>query len=197
MATKSYIHALVPSKSWTGITCIIILAIMHPRPSHEQVAQPILLAPFQLNSSVHCIHHVDFFAGFDCMSSKKSSRILKDTIGLLDFNVQTNICFWFVYHWPGRQRRSITNYSLHIGTKDFTLPKTRNIGIIAHIDAGKQVIQTRHETEKTHKSIAGKTTTTERMLYYAGVTKRIGGKEGGWWWWWILLYLIYPIPYDN
>lgn len=28
--------------------------------------------------------------------------------------------------------------SMYIGTKDFTLPKTRNIGIIAHIDAGKQ-----------------------------------------------------------
>ncbi|KAG2234683.1 P-loop containing nucleoside triphosphate hydrolase protein [Thamnidium elegans] len=44
--------------------------------------------------------------------------------------------------------------------KDFTIPKTRNIGIIAHIDAGK-------------------TTTSERMLYYAGVTKRIGDIDDG------------------
>ncbi|CAO3614866.1 unnamed protein product [Mucor fragilis] len=45
-------------------------------------------------------------------------------------------------------------------SKDFTIPKTRNIGIIAHIDAGK-------------------TTTSERMLYYAGVTKRIGDIDDG------------------
>lgn len=60
-----------------------------------------------------------------------------------------------------------------IDSKDFTIPKTRNIGIIAHIDAGKK---------KQPKilyifliRLTGKTTTSERMLYYAGVTKRIGG----------------------
>lgn len=43
---------------------------------------------------------------------------------------------------------------------ELAIARTRNIGIVAHIDAGK-------------------TTTTERMLFYAGVVKRVGDVDSG------------------
>ncbi len=44
--------------------------------------------------------------------------------------------------------------------REFALEKTRNIGIMAHIDAGK-------------------TTTSERILYYTGINHKIGEVHDG------------------
>ena len=46
------------------------------------------------------------------------------------------------------------------GPKDVSLKNTRNIGIMAHIDAGK-------------------TTTTERILYYTGINRKMGETHDG------------------
>src|SRR5688572_3461209 len=47
-----------------------------------------------------------------------------------------------------------------LADKDLNLARIRNLGIVAHIDAGK-------------------TTTSEHVLYYAGATHSLGGVDEG------------------
>src|SRR5258706_8873056 len=52
------------------------------------------------------------------------------------------------------------NKSINATSRQYTLERTRNIGIAAHIDAGK-------------------TTTTERILFYTGLIHKIGDVDDG------------------
>jgi elongation factor G len=84
--------------------------------------------------------------------------ILKPHVLLLNFPKSASAVPFPRTRWHAIVSRS---YATHISPSEVPqTARTRNIGIIAHIDAGK-------------------TTTTERMLYYSGYTRRIGDVDDG------------------
>ncbi|KAL3474556.1 P-loop containing nucleoside triphosphate hydrolase protein [Aspergillus californicus] len=76
------------------------------------------------------------------------------------FHIHHTVKCWSPTHSEGLGRSKLQSFSTFTSRLQADLDRTRNIGIIAHIDAGK-------------------TTTTERMLYYSGFTRRIGDVDEG------------------
>ena len=62
--------------------------------------------------------------------------------------------------WPNLTEHLLTTGGKNMGDRSIELKNLRNIGIMAHIDAGK-------------------TTLTERILYYTGKTYKIGEVHDG------------------
>ncbi|KAJ5462925.1 hypothetical protein N7475_007869 [Penicillium sp. IBT 31633x] len=91
-----------------------------------------------------------FPPGMRCMSS----NLYKTPINLASKNS------FFSLKGLRSNYRQLQRFSTASAFQDEALDRTRNIGIIAHIDAGK-------------------TTTTERMLFYSGFTRRIGDVDEG------------------
>ena len=73
--------------------------------------------------------------------------------------IRMTTCRYMLHYTKRLLSSSSVRFSEH-RLNDVPMRRTRNIGIIAHIDAGK-------------------TTTTERMLFYSGKTSRIGNVDEG------------------